>query len=104
MSLQSAATAKTASDVSRLTPDTANQTIVEIDALITLAKSNGLYRINIDRVGRIENKVTDIKQTDATFIDINTIIYALEENNYRVSCNKKNISTGFKINITVAWS
>jgi len=104
MTLQSAETAKAGSDTNRSVPDVSNVTIVEIDALITTAKGNGLYRIDLNRIGRMLNNGIQIKQTDDSYINIETIIYALTEGKYRAVYKKKNISSGFKINISVAWN
>lgn len=104
MTLQAAATAKTGSDSNRAAPDVSNLTIVAIDAQITVNKGRGEYTYNSDYVGRIQSDVLEIKQSDNSYISLETIIYALEENGYRTSDNKKNTSTGFKINLSVAWS
>lgn len=104
MALTSASASKTASDSNRAAPDVANLTIVAINAGIGAACATGVcvYMVNLD--GKITDDVVQVKQSDDGYINLGVIIYALEENGYRVSCNKKNTTGGFKVNLTVAWN
>ena len=104
MTLTAAATSKTTSDEGRSTPDVDNLAITAISAGIGEAASSGLYIYIVNLEGKITNSVVQVKQSDDSYIDLEVIVYALKENGYRVSCNEKNTSSGFKVNITVAWN
>lgn len=104
MALQSSATAKAASDTNKQAVDVDNLSIVLIDNVISSQESLGVYLATFDFEARTSNDITEIKQSDESYIDLNIIILALTDRGYRLSFNEKNTSSGgVKIHLTVAW-
>ena len=104
MALRTASTAKTASDGNVTPTDVTGLAISAIDALIGIESGSGGYILKASFEARISNGITAIKQSDESYIDVETIVLALKENGYRVSYNKRTDPGDYLLCLQVAWN
>ena len=103
MALRDAATAKTASDGNIRPADVDGLAISAIDLLINTASNAGEYIIKESFEANVRDGTITIKQSDESYIDIETIVIALKENGYRAAYNKRNDPGNYKLCLAVAW-
>ncbi len=104
MALRTAQTAQTTSDANVRLADVNGLAISAIDALISAASDNGEYVIREDFEANVNNGIITIKQSDESYIDVETIVNALKENGYRASYNKRANPGNYKLCLAVAWN
>ena len=103
MALRSAATAKTASDGNVTPADVDGLAISAIDVAIGVASDRGAHIIRESFEANVADGVTTIKQSDASYIDVETVVLALKENGYRASYNNRTDDGDYLLCLAVAW-
>lgn len=103
MALRAATTAKTTSDSNKTPADVSGLAISAIDTVIAAAANAGEYIIKASYEANVREGVTTIKQSDGSYIDVETVVLTLKENGYRVSYNKKSDPGNYRLCLQVAW-
>lgn len=103
MALRSAVTAKTESDGNVVLADVNGLAVSAVNTAIGTATSTGKYVTRISFEANVSDGVTTIKQSDESYIDVETVVLALKENGYRASYNKKSDPGNYKLVLAVAW-
>jgi len=102
VALQTAADAKTASDlVAKHTMTYSEESANQLDAAITAAIAEGKYSATVYLRRVEENNVTNILHSDSSKIPLEEFVAAVEERGYRMSYS---LSNGEKIAFSVGWS
>lgn len=102
MALQTAATAKTASDAVAKHSMTYNEeSINELEAEIDIQKALGKYAATIHLRREDVDGIIHILHSDSSRVLLEHYLAAVEERGYRVSYNSRN---SVKLDISVGWS
>lgn len=73
---------------------------VQIDAEITVQSGLGLFVATLHFERRYSDQLTELKQSDATYILLERVIKAIESKGYRVVSTKLN---SIRLKLTLAW-
>lgn len=107
MALRTAASANTTS-VANKPPDGSifsSLVVGDIDTDVGVQSLLGNYSCICNLEARLSNDVIQVKQSDDTYVDLEDVMFALDDRSYRTSCNIKNTSTGgIRIRLSVAWN
>lgn len=103
MALTTATVAKNTSDTNRTPASVNGLAIGAINTAINAAAGAGEYVIRKTFEARISDGITSIKQSDDSYVDVETIVLALKENGYRAAYNKRNDPGDYALCLQVAW-
>jgi len=104
MALQTAEAAKAGADTNRQIADVSSPVISDIDTEIAIQMLSGKYVAYFDFETTMDGETIRIKQSDSSYIDLDVVLFALENSGYRCTFNKKNITNGIKIKLSLAWN
>jgi len=103
MALRNATTAQTTSSANVRLADVDGLAVSAIDTLIGTASDAGEYIIRVSFEANVNSGIITIKQSDESYIDVETVVLALKENGYRASYNKRTDDGNYHLWLAVAW-
>lgn len=105
MALRTAVTARTETEANKpVNNDIQNSSIVsDIDNAVLVAESKYKFTTDICVPGREEKGVTQVKQSDSTYVKLDDLLTYISEQGYNQTSEIYKTSAGLLVKIKIGW-